>query len=938
MLTAKQEAFCYAYALNGNASEAYRQAYGANGNPRTVWSEASRLLKNTQIAEQIAMLSARSIESNSQANPLVGNPQVNPLVGNPQADPLVGDPQVNPLVKMASPDNIVCLDFNKISPRISSPMGNRQDIDRIKSRLLERIESALSHLLPAGKTRYGKFYVGDVDGNPGDSMVLELTGPKAGMWFDHATGQGGDIIDLWATIRGWDSRRDFSRILDDIASWLGEFPPTTRPKFDRKTPPVDELGPYTGKWDYHDQAGNLVACVYRYDPPTGKEFRPWDVRVRCWQAPSPRPLYNLPQVIANNRVVMVEGEKCAQALQNIGIVASTAMHGANAPVDKTDWSPLSGKEVLIWPDKDAVGWNFAETTAHACLAAGCYSVTILIPPGDKPEKWDAADAVAEGMNVQAFLATSERQILHAAGPNDPTWPEPTPIAHVQEEPRPYPLDALPDVLRDAAREVARFVKVPVASPAVIGLSVAALAIGKKARIQERPGLYHHPALFHALIAASGERKSPPFKIMTHPLELWIEGALDAYQQRVAEAATNNQVLDTVLNALKKQATKPNMTDEEQQTYIKQMAKEECKRVTTPPHPRMFTSDATEERLFQRMHTRGGEYSVLSGEGRPVFDAIMGKYSGKERTGDAIYLAGISGDTITRDRVGNENGPEDRMIVNPCLNVCIMVQPDKYLEAARHPSLRASGALARIWPVWLPSLVGTRLEEVNEFGLNEFILQPYEEIILGLLNAKAPEKNGKPECHLVKLSSEAKESRRQWHNTVEMQMAEGRDLEDVRDIASKAVSATVKAALVLHLLERPQLLKEEESELGLATWERAKMLGEYHLEEAVRVQRMAEGDALEAAALRVARWALKSGNMEFSIRTLGRSLPRPRLAPKDAEAVLEFMIDLNWVRRIPVERGQRAVMFQLNPMCASCANCASAPGVGVESEKSSFGKK
>ena len=352
-----------------------------------------------------------------------------------------------------------------------------------------------------------------------------------------------------------------------------------------------------------------------------------------------------------------------------------------------------------------------------------------------------------------------------------------------------------------------------------------------------------------------------------------------------------------------------------------MAKEECKRISTPPHPRMFTSDATEERLFQRMHIRGGEYAVLSGEGRPVFDAIMGKYSGKERTGDAIYLAGISGDTITRDRVGNENGPEDRMIVNPCLNVCVMVQPDKYLEAARHPSLRASGALARIWPVWLPSLVGTRLEEINEFGLNEFILQPYEETILGLLNAKALEKDDKPVCHLVKLSPEAKESRRQWHNAVEIQMAEGRDLEDVRDIASKAVSAAVKAAMVLHLLDHPYLLAEEESELDLATWERAKLLGEYHLAEAIRVQRMAEGDALEYATMKVARWAMESGTMEIAIRTLCKFGPRPRMQTKEAESVMEFMVEMHWARQLPPSPGERAVRFAVNPKCRHAAIAA-----------------
>lgn len=131
----------------------------------------------------------------------------------------------------------------------------------------------------------------------------------------------------------------------------------------------------------------------------------------------------------------------------------------------------------------------------------------------------------------------------------------------------------------------------------------------------------------------------------------------------------------------------------------------------------------------------------------------------------------------------------------------------------------------------------------EPGLDESLLQPYEEVILKLLNARVPEKNGKPGCHLVNLSLAAQESRRQWHNALEMRMAKGRDLADVRDIASHAVSNTVKAAMVLHLMDHPHLLAEEESELDLATWERAKMLGEYHLAEAVRIQRLADSMAL-----------------------------------------------------------------------------------------------
>ena len=42
--------------------------------------------------------------------------------------------------------------------------------------------------------------------------------------------------------------------------------------------------------------------------------------------PEPRPLYNLPAIAAAEAVVLVEGEKCADALMQLGIAATTAMH------------------------------------------------------------------------------------------------------------------------------------------------------------------------------------------------------------------------------------------------------------------------------------------------------------------------------------------------------------------------------------------------------------------------------------------------------------------------------------------------------------------------------------------------------------------------------------------------------------------------------------
>jgi DNA primase len=65
------------------------------------------------------------------------------------------------------------------------------------------------------------------------------------------------------------------------------------------------------------------------------------------KAPDPRPLYIQPQILTANQVVLVEGEKATDALIRLGMIASTAMNGANAPVAKTDWGPLKDKHVCI---------------------------------------------------------------------------------------------------------------------------------------------------------------------------------------------------------------------------------------------------------------------------------------------------------------------------------------------------------------------------------------------------------------------------------------------------------------------------------------------------------------------------------------------------------------------------------------------------------------
>ena len=303
------------------------------------------------------------------------------------------------------------LDFNE---HPNGELESRSERDEVLTDLLSNLESVLFTLYPAGKVRHGKFFVGDVLGSPGDSLEVVLEGEKAGLWTDRATGQGGDLFDLIAAHHHLDAHADFPKVLE-IASGLSGSAQAKPPRKSRRSAPTDDLGPATAKWDYLDRDGKLIAVVYRYDPPgRRKEFRPWDAKRRKMTPPEPRPLYNQPGIAQSGQVILVEGEKCAQALMDMGICATTAMHGAKAPVDKTDWTPLAGKEVLIWPDRDKPGWEYADRASQALLMAGAKSCHILSPPEEAPESWDAADARAEGFDIAGFIAHGPRLHIQLA--------------------------------------------------------------------------------------------------------------------------------------------------------------------------------------------------------------------------------------------------------------------------------------------------------------------------------------------------------------------------------------------------------------------------------------------------------------------------------------------------------------------------------------------
>jgi hypothetical protein len=171
-------------------------------------------------------------------------------------------------------------------------------------------------------------------------------------------------------------------------------------------------------WAYRNTQGAIVSYIVRFNQPNGdKDYLPRTLWRRsngefAWRwknTPAPRPLYGLELLAArpDASVIVTEGEKACDSARIIfsDYVVVSPMNGAKAP-HKADWAPLEGRDVVIWPDNDSVGADFANAVARI-IRNIAHNISIIdaaelvkIDGGNRgitrdPDGWDAADAVDE---------------------------------------------------------------------------------------------------------------------------------------------------------------------------------------------------------------------------------------------------------------------------------------------------------------------------------------------------------------------------------------------------------------------------------------------------------------------------------------------------------------------------------------------------------------
>lgn len=647
-----------------------------------------------------------------------------------------------------------------------------------------------------------------------------------------------------------------------------------KPKPDGKAFPtakeaVAELERRHGKrsalWTYHNAHGEPVGLVVRWDRPEGKDIRPVARHGDDWRIgamPDLRPLYGLPELAKAKLVVVTEGEKAADAARSIGFVATTSVGGASA-ASLTDWQPLAGMEVWIWPDNDTPGRKFANTVASilAKLTPACI-VRIVALPG-LPEKGDIVDWLnnqgdtAEPDDLRQQLETLSRAV-------EPIFIGPT--TDDEEQFQPFPVKALPEPIRGFVASGAKAIGCDPSYLALPLLTSMAAAIGNTRRLELKRGWSAPAIIWSAIVGESGTMKTPAYKLVMRPI-------LERQRKSMARHAEAMEQYDAEYARWEKEFAAWKRD--------KKTADEPPVKPIMPACERFVVSDTTVEALAPILlaNPRG---LLLARDELSGWIGSFDRYAGKKTSSadSANWLSMHNAESMIVDR--KTGFP--RTIHVPQAAVCVTggIQPGT-LQRALGTEHRDSGLAARL----LLTIPPRKQKEWTEADIDPKAEAKLAGLFDRLLDLQPIEgDDGEPRATLVRMDASAKAAWIAYYNS---HAAEQVDLTgDLSAAWSKLEEYAARLALVVHFagwaagdpeLTNPNILDGASMSAGivLANWFKIEARRIYALLDETETERnqrrtiewiVRKGGAVSAReAQQGCRWLKESGAAEEALEEL-----------------------------------------------------------------------
>jgi hypothetical protein len=373
-------------------------------------------------------------------------------------------------------------------------------------------------------------------------------------------------------------------------------------------------------WTYRAADGAPIGWVVRYQSVNGKDVVPFFTRDGSgWKvgaAPDPRPLFGLEYLARDGErrtVLVVEGEKCAAALQSLGLCAVTSQGGSKAALH-SDWGPLSSfGKVYLLPDNDEPGEHYARDVCAALNALETPPALFVVRLPELPDKGDVVDwlqARCPGWNGFDPVPESDRERLYAefraavqahaepvpsewtAAPAADDWPALIPVEAAALPD--WPGDVFPESVQDFVSELAEATETPPELPALFTLAALSTAAQGKYQVLVKPGYFEPVHVWPCPALVPGSRKTAVKDAVTAPLVKWEREKRTAVEAAIKEAESNHATITERINQLRKMAAKAKAADFDRMKG--EIADLEASLPEIPRPPRLWADDVTPEHL------------------------------------------------------------------------------------------------------------------------------------------------------------------------------------------------------------------------------------------------------------------------------------------------------------------------------------------------------
>ena len=621
------------------------------------------------------------------------------------------------------------------------------------------------------------------------------------------------------------------------------------------------LGAYSGHWKYTDSNSEPVAVVLRWDTDFGKEFRPVTKYPKGWicrAMETPRYLYQLPSIESAEVVYITEGEKAADSLIQLGMTATTSQGGSKAAT-KTDWTPLAGKEVVILPDNDDAGEQYASDVIEQLEQLSMPPTVKVVRLPELLEKGDAFDFITKfGDDQEACRAAIQESV-------DATENLELETVLVESRRTPFPTEVLPEPLRAFVFENAKALYCSEVYFVLPMFATTSAAVGNtySVEVDSNKGWIEPCIVWTLIVGNSGTMKTIAHDKAVAPLRNYQSEAFSIHDEAMLQFERDCEQWECNNPKPRRNAVTTTIPEP---------------KPIEPTVKRVTVSDTTMEALAGTLSVNPRGLLVDRDEAAGHFQAQnQYKISGGDDASKWLEL--FRGNPIIIDR--KTSGTIH--IKKPFVSFCGTIQPAIFKQTMSNQK-RDNGTMAR-YLIAFPESPPKRWATTRTHSL---VTESYEQLINGLLSLEQQMDDfGHPSPTVLPLSNTARDLYGKWYDLHNIEMES--QSEHLRATWSKLEAYAPRLALLFCLVKAQERAGQEPDEVDYESMQSAIVVVDWFKVESVRLDALVDSDSETHLILEVVDLIKRNGG-SMSSRELQQKSHRFGRKASNAEAWLGRVVE------------------------------------------------